>query len=88
VKHNVTLREKPLTISIVTDDEGNLTVKNNLQRKTTRPASTKIGLKNILERYKLLDCGTVTVAQDGQFFSVTLPLLGPETVSHAHHKIN
>jgi sensor histidine kinase YesM len=75
-------------ISIETDGEGTLTVKNNLQRKATHAASTKIGLKNIIERYKLLDCGVVTVEDDGQFFSVTLPLLKPDAVRHDAQKIN
>lgn len=85
VKHNVTLKEKPLTITIETDGEGRLTIRNNLQRKTMGVSSTKIGLKNIIERYKLLDCGEVQVVDDGRFFSVSLPLVKPGEVTGSFH---
>lgn len=81
VKHNVTLKDKPLVVSVTTDAEDNLIVQNNLQRKAVSAASTKIGLKNIVDRYKLLNRGEVRIVSDEQYFTVIIPLIKPESVT-------
>ncbi len=75
IKHNVVSREKPLTIRIV-EEEGYLSVENNLQMKTTMEQSTKVGLQNIVDRYGLLTSLKVEILQGSQWFKVRLPLLG------------
>lgn len=74
IKHNVVSKEKPLKIRIVQED-GFLTVENNLQEKMTFEKSTKVGLQNIINRYRLLTEQQVEVLRNEWSFKVKLPLL-------------
>lgn len=75
VKHNIVLPDQPLTITIETDEQARLRVRNTLQRKRTRVLSNGIGLANILAKYRMLGQPDPTVQEtDGQFV-VTLPLI-------------
>jgi len=78
IKHNICSAQRPLHISIFTTDSGNLVVENNFQPKKARAGQSGTGLKNIVERYKLLAGRTVEVIQDDKKFSVTIPLLEHE----------
>jgi two-component system LytT family sensor kinase len=64
----------PLQIDIRVHNE-QLVVQNNLQRKTTKVASNRIGLANILAKYKLLGEDRVSIEDDEDYFTVRLPLL-------------
>jgi two-component sensor histidine kinase len=76
IKHNVVSRDKPLTIKIMEEPDGYLAVENNLQAKTTSlEQSTKVGLQNIVERYRLLTAQPVEVHRSPDRFEVRLPLL-------------
>ena len=75
VKHNIVLPDRPLNIEIATDSAGFLTVRNNLQRKSVRVASNGVGLSNILTQYRVMGQPTPTILDNGQEFSVTLPLI-------------
>ncbi|TLV03203.1 sensor histidine kinase [Dyadobacter luticola] len=85
VKHNVIRNSRPLTIFILSTQEGQLMVRNNLQRKTTTAGaenleSTKVGLSNIITKYQLLTEYQPGLAQpvvdsDHEFFTVILPLI-------------
>jgi len=75
VKHNVISARKPLTIRISTDEGEYLTVRNNLQKKTTEVESSEIGLKNISSRYAYLTSKTVEVTETGAEFIVKVPLI-------------
>jgi sensor histidine kinase YesM len=75
VKHNSALKDKPLTIEIRTDGAGRLMVKNNLQKKTNRVDSSRIGLKNIREKYQLLNYPEVQIEEGQNEFIVTVPLI-------------
>ena len=75
VKHNVILASKPLSIDIATTPNQHLIVRNNLQRKTTRVASNKVGLANITAKYRLLAQSDVVIQEDTEHFTVVLPLL-------------
>ncbi|MBO0935849.1 histidine kinase [Fibrella sp. HMF5335] len=75
VKHNVILPEQPLHISIRTEADNRLVVRNNLQRKNTRIISNQVGLTNIATQYRLLGGGDIRVDDDDNFFTVTLPLI-------------
>lgn len=54
VKHNTISLEEPLIIDLFMDSDNYLVVKNNLQIRVQRMPSTGVGLKNIINRYKLL----------------------------------
>lgn len=75
VKHNSILPNKPLTIHIYADEGDNLIVVNNLQKKSSTVISNKMGLKNIIDKYKLLNNSEVLVKQTSDAFQVTIPLI-------------
>ncbi|WP_020600375.1 sensor histidine kinase [Spirosoma panaciterrae] len=75
VKHNVILPDQPLLIRIETSQDGKLIVQNNLQRKNSRMLSTKVGLANIVTKYKLLGEGDVAIEDEEPYFTVTIPLI-------------
>jgi Histidine kinase len=75
VKHNNVLKEKPLIIEISTPGNGRLVVKNNLQKKTISVDSSKIGLNNIKEKFRLLEQPGVEINETATEFIVRLPLL-------------
>ncbi|MDJ1468315.1 sensor histidine kinase [Xanthocytophaga flava] len=77
VKHNVILHDKRLIIQLETTKHAQLIVKNNLQRKQTRVLSNQVGLSTIITKYRMLDQPEPLVVDNGQEFSVTLPLLNP-----------
>lgn len=74
IKHNMATRENPLVISIYI--EGNhIVVKNNLRKMTVQLKSTKIGLKNLAERLKLITGNEVIIQETHTDFIVKVPLL-------------
>jgi hypothetical protein len=75
VKHNVLSRNKPLLIDIFTTSGNKLIVNNNLQARTVKAPSNKIGLDNIRGKYELLNHQGFQVLQDKKSFSVVLPLI-------------
>lgn len=74
VKHNITDRDKPLTLEIYNSGE-NLVISNNIQAKTKLMPSTGIGLKNIREKYRLLNQPEVEIIQTDILFTVIIPLI-------------
>jgi LytS/YehU family sensor histidine kinase len=73
VKHNAILEEKPLQIQIHNKlDE--LVVENGIQLKSTPVISGKLGLNNILQKYKLLGGKEVRVEKSNDTFRVIIPL--------------
>ncbi|MBK8289880.1 MAG: histidine kinase [Flammeovirgaceae bacterium] len=78
IKHNVASKKLPLTISLEHKD-GYLIVSNSLQKKEIAEESTKIGLKNIISRYKLLSDQPVEIMKTDSKFIVKLPVLHLET---------
>lgn len=77
IKHNIISTKKPLTITIDIDEQNNLIrVTNNLQKKSRVLHSTKVGLENIIERYRLLsNDNAVKIETTETYFSVSIPLL-------------
>jgi two-component system, LytTR family, sensor kinase len=75
VKHNVLSRNKPLMIDIFTTSGNKLVVSNNLQIRSVKSASNRIGLENIKSKYDLLNYNGFQVLQDKKSFSVVLPLI-------------
>jgi len=74
IKHNVISSKKPLHIDVFVRDE-KVIVQNNLQRKNQTMPSTKVGLENVRNRYRLVTDETVTVNETAEYFEVALPLI-------------
>jgi len=74
IKHNMATRESPLTISIYLEDEY-IVVKNNLQKMSVQLKSTRIGLKNLAERVRLIAGRDLIIEEKNNFFTVKTPLL-------------
>jgi len=74
IKHNEFCEEIPLFINIDMRHEM-LEVRNELRKKTLRRPSSRIGLQNLGERYKLITGKQMTIAQSDKFFTVHLPIL-------------
>lgn len=75
VKHNVLSKNKPLVIDIFTAAGNKLIVNNNLQRRTVKGPSNRIGLDNIKTKYRLLGQNGFHVMEDTKNFTVVLPLI-------------
>lgn len=75
VKHNTILAHNPLHVEICTNENGELTVKNNLQKKTSPVISHHLGLNNISAKYKLLGQPDIEVEQTNGYFTVTVSLI-------------
>ena len=74
VKHNVVSTSKPLEIHIF-EKEGYLHIQNNNNPKEAIGKSTKVGLRNIADRYGLLTHKNVLIENNNKTFTVSLPLL-------------
>lgn len=74
VKHNVITSNNPLEIRIF-EENGFLSIENNISPKASLEKSTKIGLKNINQRYSLITNETVEITNYNKIFKVKLPLL-------------
>ena len=74
VKHNVVSSAKPLEINIFEHD-GFLHIENNINPKETIGKSTKVGLRNIADRYGLITNKRVIIENNNKTFKVSLPLL-------------
>jgi two-component system LytT family sensor kinase len=74
VKHNITTRENPLIISVTIEGQ-HIIVKNNLQKMGLRLESTKMGLKNLAERVRLVTKRDLIVEETNDFFIVRVPLM-------------
>ena len=74
VKHNISEHDRPLRVEIFT--EGcYIVVRNNLQKKITSQETSKIGLKNISNRYLFLSDKEIEVDESEEYFTVKVPLL-------------
>ncbi|GAB3249815.1 histidine kinase [Larkinella harenae] len=81
VKHNVVQAKRPLKVEILTDETGQLIVRNNLQRKNTPILSNGVGLSSIQTQYQRLAQPSPVVADQNGEFAVTLPLILPIEVA-------
>ncbi len=78
IKHNIASPGKPLKISITVTNENELCVRNTLQPKISNEPSSKIGLKNIDDRYFLTTGQHITIEQGEKEFIVLLPVVTVE----------
>ncbi len=80
IKHNVVSKENPLIIKILEEGPDYLVIANNVQAKTIlrsngRDESTRIGLQNLRERYRLLTNQSIEITSDAVQFRVRIPLI-------------
>ncbi len=75
LKHNIISKEHPLTLRLSCDNEGYITVENNVQLKSVLEKSTKTGLQNIINRYALLTSRKIEILNENDIFSVKIPLI-------------
>jgi LytS/YehU family sensor histidine kinase len=74
IKHNEFSEADPLVIGIeMREDE--LVIHNHIHRKVLRKASSKIGLHNLGERYRLTTNKEIVVQEEEKDFTVSLPIL-------------
>ena len=77
VKHNMILKNSLLNILIMTTNSGKLVVSNNLRRKDLKVSSNKVGLTNIVKKYRLMKKEEISIRDDGKEFAVIVPLIQP-----------
>lgn len=75
IKHNVMSKSTPLIIDIFIDESNCLNVINNLQERPSQIVSTGVGLKNILNRYKLLNLTVPTFEKTETQFKAKIQLM-------------
>jgi len=74
IKHNQFTEKEPLQISISLNGEY-LKVENNMHARQYAAQSTKIGLGNLSNRYRLVYNKDIAVSSEGNKFVVKLPLI-------------
>lgn len=87
IKHNIISTQHPLRVEIYIEND-TLVIKNNLQIKNSASTSTKVGLQNIINRYKYLSEKMVEVIVTTTNFIVALPLLKVEDKEQAYESID
>jgi len=75
VKHNMILKKQPLKIEICCMKDNQLMVKNNLQKKSAKVLSNKVGLENIAAKYLLLNQPDIQISEENNEFIVRIPLI-------------
>ena len=75
VKHNEISNRKPLTIHITTDDNGNLSISNDIQPKWTATSGTGIGLANLCQTIQALVLKRDIQITEDREFTVCIPLI-------------
>ena len=75
IKHNVMSKNNPLVIDIFIDKNNCLNILNNLQERPSQIVSTGVGLKNILNRYKLLELPLPTFDKTENQFIAKIQLI-------------
>jgi PAS domain S-box-containing protein len=79
IKHNSMSKKSPLNIHIFIDESGRLNVVNNLQERESHMSSTGVGLKNIQNRYRLLNNTECIFEKTKDKFIAIIPLVMPAT---------
>ncbi|WP_460554126.1 two-component regulator propeller domain-containing protein [Ferruginibacter profundus] len=74
VKHNAISKFRPLHIHIFSEGD-TIVIQNNINSKMEPAESEGVGLQNIKNRYKVLTNREVVQEENGEIFTVRLPLL-------------
>lgn len=75
IKHNEFSDAEPLLITISMNAANELIIHNMARKKIVRKTSSRIGLNNLSERYKLTTDKEITVREEAEEFAVSLPVL-------------
>ena len=75
IKHNAMSKKSPLIIDIFIDENNLLNVVNNLHEREAHMTSTGVGLKNIQNRYKLLNNSVPVFEKTGTHFKALIPVV-------------
>jgi len=75
VKHNIISKNKPLAIKIFTDSNDYIVVSNNLQKIKVEQYTSRMGLKNIKNRYSYITDRAVEINETNDEFTVRLPII-------------
>jgi PAS domain S-box-containing protein len=75
IKHNAMSKKSPLVIDIFIDRKNHLNVVNNLQEREAHMTSTGVGLKNIQNRYRLLNNTVPVFEKTESHFIAKIPLV-------------
>lgn len=75
IKHNIMTKSAPLYIDIFIDNTGFLNIINNLQERPSQIVSTGVGLKNIENRYLLLNNTRPIFQKTETHFVAKVPLV-------------
>jgi two-component system LytT family sensor kinase len=78
IKHNIVSESKPLKVEI-TERNGYIVVRNNIQLKQEKEPSHELGLNNLHERYATLTDREVVIEETGEYFTVRVPFLEKES---------
>ncbi|MBL7729413.1 MAG: histidine kinase [Dinghuibacter sp.] len=84
VKHNIISISQPLHINVTVNEKGQLLVSNNLQKKLNSVPSEKVGLANIITKYRYLGYPDVAVTETNTEFVVSLPLIKNQLHEYTH----
>ena len=77
IKHNIVNESKPLKIDIYSEDTL-LIVQNNIQPKISAAATTGLGLKNLVKRYRLVSQSEPSFYVETGYYVAKLPLIETE----------
>lgn len=75
IKHNAMSKKSPLVIDVFIDQNHFLNIINNLQEREAHMASTGVGLKNIQNRYLLLNNTAPEFEKTATHFIARIPLI-------------
>ena len=75
IKHNAMSKKSPLVIDIYICNNNQLCVMNNLQEREAHMVSTGVGLKNIQNRYRLLNNTVPVFEKTETHFMAQIPLV-------------
>ena len=74
VKHNEISKKHPMEVLIDLSDSC-LSITNNIRKKKSLEVSSKIGLNNLDERYKIIVGEGIKTSVDEKYFNILLPML-------------
>lgn len=75
VKHNIISPERPLRVDVFLTEDDRLIVRNNLQKKSNLVSGNKVGLANIVAKFRLQNQLEVIIKESHDEFIVSIPLI-------------
>lgn len=81
IKHNIVSTNQPLLLEIYTNREY-LIIRNQIHKRRDSTQGTGFGLLNLSLRFELLKKKDIQINQDGNYFTVELPIFNNEGYNH------